>query len=127
LSRRFIPRQGAPLIGAVGFRLDTFQPRIATFRQIVLGREMHPEMYRLIESMKIHGEPPSTFDGQHPEFAFGKDAAQSRWMIGNKYLVPGPGNEELLAELQNGLAIPEAKTMHGVFLAKGISDGRSLP
>jgi hypothetical protein len=112
---------GAPLIGALGFKLDTFQPRVATFRQIVLGREMHPEMHRLIESMKIHSDPPSTFDGQHPEFAFGLDAAQSRWLVGNEYLVPGPGNEELLAQLQSGIAIPETKTMHGVFLAKGVN------
>jgi hypothetical protein len=113
--------EGAPLVGAFGFKLETFQPRIATFRQVVLGREMHPEMYRLIESMKIHGDPPSTFDGQHPEFAFGKDIAQSRWLVGNNYLVPGPGGEEVLAQLQSGIAVPQTKTMHGIFLAKGVN------
>jgi hypothetical protein len=114
--------EAAPLVGAFGFKLETFQPRIATFRQVVLGREMHPEMHRLIESMKIHGgDPPSTFDGQHPEFAFGKDITQSRWLVGNNYLVPGPEGEEVLAQLQSGLAVSETKTMHGVFLAKGVN------
>jgi hypothetical protein len=107
------------LIGALGFRLDTFQPRIATFRQIILGREMHPEMHALIESMKLHSEPPSTFDGQHPEFAFGRQELQSRWIVGNEYLVPGPKNNEVLAQLQSGIALPETKTMHGIFLANG--------
>ncbi|HXQ03486.1 MAG TPA: hypothetical protein VN831_01870, partial [Bradyrhizobium sp.] len=103
--------EGAPLIGAFGFRLDTFQPRIATFREVILGREMHPEMHALIESMKLHSEPPSTFDGQHPEFAFGGQERQSRWIIGNEYLMPGPNNEEVLAQLQSGVAVPETKTM----------------
>jgi hypothetical protein len=111
--------EGAPMIGAFGFRLDTFQPRVATFREVILGREMHPEMHALIESMKLHGEPPSTFDGQHPEFAFGGQERQSRWIIGNEYLVPGPNNEEVLAQLQSGVAVPETKTMHGVFQVNG--------
>jgi hypothetical protein len=111
--------EGAPLICALGFRLETFQPRISTFRQMVQGREKHPEMYRLIESMKVHSDLPSTFDGQHPEFAFDIDAARRRWLVGNEYLVPGPGDEEVLAQLQSATATPETKTMHGVFLAKG--------
>lgn len=110
---------GAPMAAALGFRLDTFNPpRPASFREIVLGRDQHPEMHALIDSMKIHGEPPSTFDGQHPEFAFG-DTTHPRWIVGNNYLVPGPNNEEVKAVLQSAIAIPEQQTMHGVFLAKG--------
>jgi hypothetical protein len=110
--------EGTPLIGALGFRLDTFQPRLATFREMILGREMHPEMHALIESMKIHGDPPSTFDGQHPEFVFGKHVSRdARWLVGNEYLVPGPNNKEVMAQLQSGTAVPEEKAMYGVFVA----------
>jgi hypothetical protein len=112
---------GSPFIGALGFKLHTFQPRIATFREVILGREMHPEMHALIESMKIHSEPPSTFDGEHPEFLFAEPAAPSRWIVGNEYLVPGPNDEEMWAQLQSGSAHPDTKTMHGVFLANGLN------
>jgi hypothetical protein len=113
--------EGAPLIGALGFKLDTFQPRVATFRQVVLGRELHPEMQRLIESMKIHSEPPSTFDGQHPEFVFDPKAKQSRWLVGNEYLVPGMGGKEVMARLQNGSVSADTKKMLGVFETNGIN------
>ncbi len=111
---------GAPLIGALGFKMATFQPRgPATFREVVLGRDLHPEMHALIESMKIHSEPPSTFDGQEPEFAF-SNIAFPRWLVGNEYLVPGPNGEDVLAELQNASASVESGRMHGVFRLDGI-------
>jgi hypothetical protein len=112
--------EGAPMIGALGFRMETFQPRRAvTFRQVILGREMHPEMHALIGSMKIHSEPPSTFDGQAPEFAF-TETPHPRWIVGNQYLVPGPEGDEVLAQLQNATAVVETRTMHGVFRAHGV-------
>jgi hypothetical protein len=43
--------------GALGFKLETFQPRTGSFREVIEGREQHPEMHALIESMKIHSEP----------------------------------------------------------------------
>jgi len=112
--------EGTPLIGALGFKLENFQPRRqnTTFRDVIVAREAHPEMHALIESMKTHAEPPSTFDGQHPEFAFG-EPTYVRWIIGNSYLVPGPDNQEIVAELTNATASVETKTMHGVFTANG--------
>jgi hypothetical protein len=111
---------GAPLIGALGFKMATFQPRGATtFREVVLGREMHPEMHALIESMKIHSEPPSTFDGQDPEFAF-SNIPFPRWLVGNQYLVPGPNGEDVFAQLQNASAHAESGRMHGVFRIDGV-------
>lgn len=111
---------GAPLIGALGFRMTTFQPRgAATFREVVLGREMHPEMHALIESMQVHSEPPSTFDGQAPEFAFSNNTFP-RWFVGNQYLVPGPNGEDVLAELQSASASVESGKMLGVFRFDGL-------
>jgi hypothetical protein len=111
---------GAPLIGVLGFKMATFQPRGATtFRDVIHGREMHPEMHALIESMKLHSEPPSTFDGQHPEFAF-SESAFPRWLVGNEYLVPGLNGKEVLAQLQSASANAESGRMHGVFRFDGI-------
>lgn len=113
--------EGAALIGAFGFKLGTFQPRSGTFREVIVAREQHPEMYRLIESMKIHSEPPATFDGQHPEFAFDPEAGHARWLVGNAYRVPSPNNEEVMAILQSAIVVTETKTMHGVFQANGVN------
>jgi hypothetical protein len=107
------------MIGALGFKLDTFQPRTGSFRDVIHGREEHPEMHALIESMKMHIEAPATFDGEHPEFVFDPPAALARWLIGNEYLVPGPNNEEVIAVLQNATVSPQTKTMHGVFQVGG--------
>jgi hypothetical protein len=109
------------MIGALGFKLDTFQPRTGSFREVIQGREQHPEMHALIDSMMIHSEAPATFDGEHPEFAFDPDAGLARWLVGNQYLVPGPHNEEVLATLQSASAHPETSTMHGVFQANGVN------
>ncbi|MGY4289039.1 hypothetical protein ACVWXO_008259 [Bradyrhizobium sp. LM2.7] len=109
----------APMIGPLGFWLPTFQPRPpTTFRQIVLGREQHPEMHALIESMKIHSDPPSTFDGQAPEFAFG-DQNHPRWIVGDDYVVPNANDKDVMATLVSATAHPDTKTMHGVFQLNG--------
>jgi hypothetical protein len=112
--------EGSPLIGPIGFRLPTFQPRPpATFRQIVLAREAHPEMNLLIDSMKLHGEVPSTFDGQAPEFVF-TPQEHPRWLIGNEYVVPDSRGQDVTARLTSASAHVETKTMHGVFEHAGI-------
>jgi len=113
--------EGAPLIGALGFKLPTFQPRgSTTFREVILGRELHPEMHDLIESMKLHGEPPSTFDGEHPEFVFSENPFP-RWIVGNEYLVPGPNDTEVLAQLKSASAHAETGRMHGIFQFEGVN------
>jgi hypothetical protein len=114
--------EGAPMIGAIGFRLPTFKKSgPTTFREIVIGREQHPEMHALISSMEIHVEPPATFDGEHPEFAFGASEGYQRWIVGNTYKVPRPDGIEVEAILQSASALPETKTIIGVFLADGAS------
>ena len=100
---------GAPVVGALGFRIPDFNPRKASFRDIVLGRKKHIEMTDLIASLKVHTEPPVTFDGQAPEFAFACDQIP-RLIIGNEYLVPGPPNgEEVEAKLESALVIEKEK------------------
>jgi hypothetical protein len=108
---------GPPVVGALGFRTPDFNPRHASFRDIVLGRKKHIEMTDLIASLKVHTEPPVTFDGQAPEFAFARDH-MPRLIIGNKYLVPGPpdGEEvEVEAELENALMVEQEKLAYGIY------------
>ncbi|MCS3450136.1 MULTISPECIES: SEC-C domain-containing protein [Bradyrhizobium] len=120
--------EGASVAAAIGFRMPTFQPRPpATFQQIVLAREAHPEMHRLIESMKVHTEIPSTFDGQAPEFAFTDQSDHPRWIVGNEYAVPDASNKNVLARLVSASANAETKTMHGVFEANGANFLASCP
>ncbi|MBB4259975.1 hypothetical protein [Bradyrhizobium sp. CIR3A] len=112
--------EGASVVAALGFRLPSFQPRSpATFRQVILGREQHPEMHALIESIKIHSEPPSTFDGQEPEFAFAPKENHPRWIIGNEYLVPDADGNAVLARLVSASAHAESAKMHGIFEKDG--------
>jgi hypothetical protein len=105
--------EGAPFIGALGFRLPNFQPRQGSFRDIIISREEHPEMTSLIDSMKAHRDPPATFDGQNPELVF-RPTAEQRWLIGERYLVPSPKGD-IVAELQSAIATPEKMIMHGIF------------
>jgi len=67
----------------------------------------------LVKSTKA--EPPPTFDGQAPEFAF-SESKTSRWIIGNNYQVLGPAGDEVIARLQSASASIESKKMIGVFL-----------
>jgi len=85
----------------------------------VISRENHTEMHSLIESMKIHRDPPATFDGKNPELAF-RPSTEQPWLIGEKYLVSGPDGD-VIAELQSAIATPEKSIMHGVFIAHGRS------
>ncbi|WP_245481350.1 hypothetical protein [Bradyrhizobium sp. LVM 105] len=111
--------EGAPMIGALGFKLPTFQPRGAiSFRDHIIAREAHPEMHALIQSMAVHSEPPSTFDGQAPEFVYEKPKFP-RWLIGNEYVVPGPNNAEVVAVLTSACAMPDQRKMMGIFALNG--------
>lgn len=111
---------GGPMVGALGFKLPTFQPRGAiSFRHHILAKEAHPEMQALIQSMIAHSEPPSTFDGQAPEFVFGTTEFP-RWLVGNEYLVPGPDGMEVVATLQSACALPDQAKMSGVFELSGV-------
>ncbi|MCK1573909.1 hypothetical protein IVB09_20360 [Bradyrhizobium sp. 174] len=119
--------EGAPLIGALGFKIPTFQPRGAiTFRDQILAREAHPEMQVLMQSMAAHSEPPSTFDGKAPEFVYSV-AEFPRWLVGNEYVVPGLNGVEVLAELQSACAMPDQGKMLGIFALNGMDFSVEAP
>jgi hypothetical protein len=84
---------------AEGFRIPEFKQgaQFPSVRHMAEARERHQEMHSLLESLKVHHEIPSTFDGDMPEYAFGKEEA--RLLIGRTYIVPTPeGNVEGILE-----------------------------
>lgn len=65
------------------FKFDAAFPSLRAAHQ---ARKEHADMHQLLESMRIHSEIPTTFDGTPPELAF---AGQTqRLIIGETYLVP---------------------------------------
>ncbi len=51
----------------------------------IVNREKHKDIHHLLKSMERYGEIPVTFDGEIPEFAFGR--AQQRLLVGRHYMV----------------------------------------
>ena len=66
-----------------GFKLDTAFPSLRAAHH---ARKEHADMHQLIESMRVHSEIPTTFDGTPPELAFAGET--QRLIIGETYLVP---------------------------------------
>ena len=78
---------------AEGFRIPDFKEgaRFSSVREMAESRDRHQEMHGLLESLRVHHEIPSTFDGQMPELAFGQE--EPRLLIGNSYVVPTPDGD----------------------------------
>lgn len=77
-----------------GFKMPDFRfgEHSPSLREALTIREKHQEVLCLMESMAKHTHPPSTFDGEIPEFAF--DQKIERLIIGDKYVLPnGDGSE----------------------------------
>lgn len=77
-----------------GFKFDTaFQ----SLRSAHRARMEHADMHQLVESMRVHSEIPTTFDGTPPELAFTRQS--QRLIIGDTYLVPDSKGVERLGKL----------------------------
>ncbi|HTK13945.1 MAG TPA: hypothetical protein VL402_09090 [Xanthobacteraceae bacterium] len=106
---------GAPVIGALGFKISNFQRRgLVSFRDSVMSRRAHPEMHEFLDSLRTHTEPPITFDGQAPEIAFG-DTKEAPLLIGNVYLIPGKNGVEISAILESATMMEHEKRAYGVY------------
>ena len=75
-----------PTFAGQSFKKDGFHfdPGPRTLDAIVEERDRHIEMYTLVDSMNLHREVPSTFDGDIPEMAYAKEPTQ-RLIIGVRY------------------------------------------
>lgn len=106
---------GAPVILALGFKVNDFQSRKpVSFRDVVMSRRSHPEMHELLQSIKTHTEPPVTFDGQAPEIAFASEPIHPL-LVGNDYLIPTEDGKEVVGRLESATMIESQKLIYGVY------------
>jgi len=106
-----------------GFKMPDFKfgDKYSDIRAALKLREKHQEITGLMKSMAAHGFPPSTFDGEIPEFAFSEDKSQGRLIIGNKYGLPDGKGGEIVGELQHAVVMEKEKSAFGVYK---LSDGK---
>ena len=59
---------------STGFKMPDFCPDepFKGYYALLQARERHSDMFTLLKSLITHYQIPSTFDGELPEFAFGK-------------------------------------------------------
>jgi hypothetical protein len=76
------------------------------------SRERHQEMHSLLESLRVHHEIPSTFDGEMPEYAFGTE--EPRLLIGHSYVVPSPQGE-VEGILEDAVVIENESIVWGIY------------
>lgn len=90
-----------------GFKIPDFKKdsQFADLREALKSRERHSEMFKLLDSIKVHHKIPSTFDGEIPEFAF--DETPPRLKIGHRYAVPNSEGVEVVGELIDALVFKD--------------------
>lgn len=113
---------------AEGFQIQDLKidSTFPSLRAAIDSRDRHIEMHDLIQSMKDHGEIPSTFDGEIPEFAFGN--GEARLLIGQRYFVTDPDGNESPGLLTTAMVIEGEQKAHcGLSFASGKSDIYTWP
>ncbi|HTB85205.1 MAG TPA: hypothetical protein VK742_16285, partial [Candidatus Sulfotelmatobacter sp.] len=108
---------------AEGFKIPDFKADMlhTNLRAAIKTREKHIEVFSLMESLAEHQHIPSTFDGDHPDLAFGK--SEPRLLIGKTYLIPNGRGGEVAAELTEAVVMEMTKTAHGICK---LADGQQI-
>lgn len=101
-----------------GFKFDTAFPSL---RAAHLARKEHADLHQLLESMRVHSEIQTTFDGTPPELAF-SDQTQ-RLIIGETYLVPDPKGVERPGKLTTA-TVNEAESK--AYVSHHLDNGESV-
>ena len=102
----------ATMASFIGFKLSDFMGEYASPREAARAREQHFPIFRLMKSMEEHNEIPQTFCGELPNEVFSPNGI-SRLQIGQRYLVQGPDEREVPAELEQ--AVVTGTTGYAVF------------
>lgn len=79
-------------------------------RDALRARERHLEIFNLMQSMEKHVHIPSTFDGGLPSSTF-SDGTVPRMLIGQTYMAPGPGGQEVPAKLTSATVDTSSREM----------------
>lgn len=101
-----------------GFKIPTFTRFEGTVKDALIERKRHKEVFDLLNSMDTHTEIPSTFDGENPVIAFGPDDGNARLVIGNKYLIPCDGGNEV-GILRQAIVREAGKQVIGLYDVEG--------
>jgi hypothetical protein len=110
---------------AHGYKIPdfSFDFRFTNIRDVLNARKNHQDMFDLIKSICEHEEIPSTFDGEHPEFAFADKETPPRLFIGGKYRIPDKNGGEVEGVLVNATVSETEKKIFGVYR---IASGQQL-
>lgn len=100
-----------------GFKISdfSFDFRFTNIRDVLRARKNHQDMFDLIKSICEHEEIPSTFDGEHPEFAFADKDAPPRLIIGEKYMIPDKDGQNVEGVLLNATVLEIEKKIYGIY------------
>lgn len=102
---------------AHGFKIPdfSFDFMFTNIRDVLKARENHRDMFDLIKSICEHEEIPSTFDGEHPEFAFADKNAPARLIVGGKYMIPDKDGQNIEGVLVNASVSEPEKKVYGIY------------
>jgi hypothetical protein len=102
---------------AHGFKIPdfSFDFKFTNIRDVLKARKNHQDMFDLVRSICEHEEIPSTFDGEHPEFAFGGKDAPPRLIIGEKYIIPNKDGENIEGVLVNATVSEIERKVYSIY------------
>jgi hypothetical protein len=115
-----------PSVVPEGFRINDFKMdwQIANLREALSVREKHRDMLEVMDAF-VNTHPPSTFDGEAPQFAF-NEVDQPRLVIGNRYLVPNGDGTDALGELEEAVVLENEKKAYGIYRLESIPIRRTI-
>lgn len=103
----------SPAAVAEGFKIADFKfdSGFYNLREGLDSRDKHIDMLDLMRAIKEYDEIPCTWDGEIPEYAFGK-INEPRLKIGEKYLIPDDKGNDVVAELVDCVVLEKDKKVH---------------
>lgn len=96
-----------------GFHIEELHSGPTTLIQHVETRRHHAPIFALLQSMQKYRQIPVTFDGEASVYL--KKAPESRLLVGQRMLVPGPEGTDVEATLESGTVVPPWKAAACVF------------
>jgi hypothetical protein len=84
-----------------------------TLHEAVKFKRRHADFLALWQSVQQHRRIPTTFDGSNPHLAFGEHPPP--YQVGATYDVSGPDGRPVAATLEDAVAIPTERKVHGIY------------
>ena len=102
---------------AVGCRIPDFGPdvKFSRLKEVLERNKRHAEILGLMDSIKVHSEIPTTFDGEIPVFAFGRASEIPRLRIGKRYMIPDANGQEVPGLLEEAVVMENDRMVFGIY------------